>query len=152
MRKQWATALCISLLLAMGCGSKQKSSVSTAPATHKIVRCETKLLTSKDGPKSAIFIAADLYNAAALDALVNDLVAEFKVHRMMSPPETSVMLVTIVGPCEASDFSTRWRKRVAEDQAAAFWMGRMEKAEVGVSPSSGPVTTTYSSILPEGHL
>jgi hypothetical protein len=35
---------------------------SEPPPTHRILRCETKWLDSKDGPKSAIFMAADLYS------------------------------------------------------------------------------------------
>jgi hypothetical protein len=121
---------------------------SEPPPTHKILRCETKWLDSKDGPKSAIFMAADLYSVSALDALISDLLERFKVHRMVSHPDTSVLLVTIIGPCEGSDVAARWRKRAAEDEIAGFWMARMERADVGVGPAAGPITPVYHSILP----
>jgi hypothetical protein len=122
---------------------------SETPVTHKIVQCETRLLSSKDGPKSGIFIAADLYTVSALDALVHDLVERFKVHRLVSPPETSLLLITVIGECDARDVAARWRKRVAEDKIAGVWMARMEKADVGVGASSGQMTTAFQSILPE---
>ena len=123
---------------------------SEPPPTHKIVQCETRLLTSEVGPKAGIFIAADLYSPSALDALIHDLIERFKVHRMISPPETSLLLITVIGDCDASDVAARWRKRAAEDKIAGVWMARMEKADVGVGPSSGPMTTGYHSILPDG--
>jgi hypothetical protein len=123
---------------------------SEPPLTHRIVKCETRLLTAADGPKSGIFIAADLYSPSALDALIHDLVERFKVHRMISPPETSLLLITVIGDCDPSDVAARWRRRAAEDKIAAVWMARMEKADVGVGPSSGPMTTAYHSILPDG--
>ena len=117
--------------------------------THKIVQCETKFLESNDGAKWAIFIAADLYVPSALDALIGDLVERFKLHRMASHPDTCLLLITIVGPCQVTDVAARWRKVVAGDKIAGVWMARMEKADMGVGPTSGCVTTTYHSILPE---
>jgi hypothetical protein len=125
---------------------------SEPPLTHKIVQCETRLLTSEQGPKAGIFIAADLYNASAIDALIHDLVERFKIQRMISPPETSLLLITVIGECDPRDFATRWRKRAAEDKIAAVWMARMDKADVGVGPSSRPMTTVYHSILPDSKI
>lgn len=131
--------------------NRLKKFFGSEPAiTHKIVQCETRVLTSEAGPKSAIFLAADLYSPSAIDTLVHDLVERFKVHRMISPPETSLLLITVIGECDARDFAVRWRKRAAEDEIAAVWMARMEKADVGIGPSSGAMTTTYHSILPNG--
>ena len=121
---------------------------SQPPVTHKIVQCETRTLPSKDGPKAGIFVAADLYSASGLDALIYDLVERFKVHRMVSPPETSLLLITVIGECTASDVAARWRNRVAGDKIAGVWMAQMEKADVGVGTSSDPTATVYHSILP----
>jgi hypothetical protein len=117
--------------------------------THKIVQCETRLLESKDGAKWGMFMAADLYVSSALDILVHDLVEKFKVHRMVSHPDTCFLLITIIGPCELTDVAARWRKVVAADKMAAVWMARMEKADIGVGPASGPIPMKYQSILPE---
>lgn len=122
---------------------------SEPPPTHRIVECDTRVLESKDGPKPAIFIAADLYDPSAIDVFVGDLVERFKVRRMISPPETSLLLVTVVGQCDGNDLAARWRKRVSEDKVAGVWMSRMEKADIGVAPSGGAAITTYHSILPE---
>jgi hypothetical protein len=130
--------------------NRLKSFFNSEPRpTHKIVQCETKLLESKDGSKWAIFIAADLYDSSALDVLIGDLVERFKVHRMVSHPDTCLLLITIVGRCEVSDVAARWRKVVVGDKIAGVWMARMEKADIGVAPRSGPMTTTGHSILPE---
>jgi hypothetical protein len=94
-------------------------------------------------------MAADLYLSSALDVLVRDLVERFKVHRMGSHPDTCILLITIIGPCELTDVAARWRKAVAGDKIAGIWMARMEKADIGVGPTSGPIPMKYQSILPE---
>ena len=109
----------------------------TPSPTHKIVRCETRQVDSKDGPKFVIMIGADLYLTSALEALIHDLVERFKVHRMVSPPETSLLVITIIGPCNV---------------IAAVWMARMEKADIGVGTATGQVSGLFHSILPEVHL
>jgi hypothetical protein len=117
--------------------------------THKILHCDTRILSPMAPRKLAIFIEADLYSASGLDALIDDLVEKFKVHRMGCPPEISLLLITIIGECDGSDVAARWRKRVAGDKIASVWMDRMEKADVGVK-SSSPMSTVYHSLLPEG--
>ena len=121
---------------------------SDPPPTHKIVQCETKLLDSADGPKHCMMIAADLHVPAALDVLVGELVERFKLHRMISSPDTSLLLVTIIGPCEPADFVSRWQEKVESDQIATVWMKRMEKADLGVAPAKGAVIPVFYSLLP----
>jgi hypothetical protein len=124
-----------------------------SPPTHKIVRCDTQLVNSEDGPKSVIILGADLYEASALEKLMSELVERFKVHRMISPPDTSLMVITIIGPCEVLDVAARWRKLAAADEVTAFWMSRMEKADIGVgSATAAPISAVYHSILPDVHL
>ncbi|EDY19230.1 hypothetical protein CfE428DRAFT_3407 [Chthoniobacter flavus Ellin428] len=119
---------------------------ASAPA-REIVQCETKALETPAGPKFAIFLAANLHQPAALDALVEALVERFKLHRMISPPETSMLLLTIIGPCDAPAVLSRWQARVSGDQIARLWMDQMEKADLAVTPK-GAVASQYHSLLP----
>lgn len=121
---------------------------SEPPLAYEIVQCETKVLESPTGPKFVILLAANLRHIDALDVLLEALVEHFKVHRMISPPDTSMLLITIIGPGQATEITSRWRARVAGDQIASFWMGQMEKADLGVSPATGSIPPAYHSLLP----
>ncbi len=114
---------------------------------HEIVQCDTKALDTPAGPKFVILLAANLHKPEALDSLIEALVERFKLQRMISPPDTSMLLVTIIGPCAAPEAVSRWRGRVAGDQIATVWMDRMEKADLATGPAQGVVIPEYHSLL-----
>ncbi len=123
----------------------------TPPPPHEIVQCETKAFDSPTGPQFVILLAANLHDPNSLDSLVEALIERFKVHRMISPPETSMLLVTVLGPCKAMDIVSRWRERVSNDQIAGVWMDRMEKADLAVGPARGNVgAPKFYSLLKNG--
>lgn len=126
---------------------KRLLNAAALPA-HEIVQCETKAMETPAGPKFAIFLAANLHQPKALDDLVAALVERFKLQRMISPPETSMLLLTIIGPCDAAAVLSRWKARVAGDQIARVWMDRMEKADLAVSRAKDAITPQYYSLLP----
>jgi len=120
---------------------------SAPEPSYEIVGCETRELQSDEGIKHAVFLAANLNFASALDNLIDDLVERFKLQRAISPTDTSVFLITIVGPCDRLTVAQRWRARVARDQVAAFWMSQMEKADVGVSLDKGASRSEFYSFM-----
>ena len=114
---------------------------------YEIVQCETMQLDSGAGAKHAIFLAANLNIATGLNDLMENLVERFKLHRMVSPSDTSILLVTIIGPCEASEVISLWQMYIAKDEIAAFWMTQMEKAEVGVALHAKETIQEFYSLV-----
>jgi hypothetical protein len=96
------------------------------------------------GGKPAVLLSAALHSASGLDDMTAALLAQFKNQRMVSPAETDLLLITVVGPCDATRFVKRWRMLVAHDQIAAVFMQRMTKADVGCSD-----TGSFHSLIPE---
>jgi hypothetical protein len=80
--------------------------------------------------------------------MTTGLFERFKNQRMMSPPETSILLITVIGRCDQDVFVSEWRKLVATDQVASFFMSRMEKADFGAGPSASAATPKFRSLLP----
>lgn len=117
--------------------------------SFEIVQCETKATDSPTGRKAVILLAANIQEAAAQEDLVRAMIQKFLLQRMISPPDTSLLLVTIVGPCDRRVFAARWRELAAADKAISVFMARMEKADVGVTPASGSVVAEFESLLPK---
>jgi hypothetical protein len=114
---------------------------------HEIVQCETKSLSAPDGPKHVLLLAANLHALSSQETLVRDLIERFKMQRMISPPDTSVLLVTVIGACDSARFLRTWKSIIANDQIAAVWMSKMEKADFEIAPASGNITPQFQSLL-----
>eukprot|EP01012_Entosiphon_sulcatum_P067754 TRINITY_DN9755_c0_g5_i1.p1 TRINITY_DN9755_c0_g5~~TRINITY_DN9755_c0_g5_i1.p1 ORF type:complete len:124 (+),score=12.37 TRINITY_DN9755_c0_g5_i1:148-519(+) len=87
------------------------------------------------GGKPAVLLSAALHSASGQEAMVSQLLEQFKIQRMLSPAETDLLLITIVGPCDAPSFVARWRALVEADQVAGVFMQRMTKADLGCTDS-----------------
>ena len=104
-------------------GSKPK-------APNTIANLKTVPLQSPTGPVTAILMGLNIPDPETADAFVKEVAEKFKAQRMCSPPDTSVMLVTIIGEMPAGRFVERWRQLAADDNALGFFMSRMQKADV----------------------
>lgn len=120
---------------------------ATVSEQFKIVQCDTALTDAPEGRKAVILLAADLKDASAQEAMVQAMIEKFLLQRMISPPDTSLLLVTIVGPCDRATFAKRWRELAAANQAVSVFMARMEKADVGVAATSGAVVPEFETLL-----
>jgi hypothetical protein len=52
-----------------------------------------------------MMIAVNIDDAATGEALVSQVAEQFKLHRTLAPPNTSMMLVTLVGDLTADRFA-----------------------------------------------
>jgi hypothetical protein len=114
---------------------------------YQIVQSDTKAKDLPDGPKPAIVLAANVRVAGAEYEVAKALIEQLKIQRMLSPPDTAMLLITIIGPCAITDFLAHWRSLVSADQIATLWMSRMEKADVGFASASGATKSEFYSLL-----
>jgi hypothetical protein len=80
------------------------------------------------------------------DSFVQEVVEKFKAQRMSSPPDTSMLLVTIVGEMPASHFAAHWRQLATVDPILKFFMSQMTKAEVLRDIAAGQTLETASLV------
>jgi hypothetical protein len=129
--------------------SKRRTGVlaKSGSKAFQIVQCQTKTVVSQGCVKPVIYLGADLHDASAQEELVNALLERFLLQRMISPPDTSLLLITIIGPCDGKAFADRWRQLVVAHQGASVFMSQMEKADLSVATASGPVSPSFESLL-----
>ena len=120
---------------------------STKNMTFEIVQTDTKTMASPGKNKNIILLAANLQATAAQEEMILGLFERFKLQRMMSPPDTSMLLITVIGPCDAGSFVARWRQLVAADPIATVFMSRMEKADFATAPTPKDSTPQFCSLL-----
>ena len=70
---------------------------------------------SNDEKVPIIMMGLDVDELDDLDAFMSQVAATFRTQRLLSPPETSAMFVTLVGSLTAAEFKRRWTKQVARD-------------------------------------
>jgi hypothetical protein len=105
-----------------------------------------------EGPKgstsatSAMMIAVDIDDLTTADSFVTELAEQFKLHRMTAPPETSMMLITILGDLTASQFAARWQAIEARDPVVRAFMSLMTVADVIQGTASGEVLERVSLV------
>jgi hypothetical protein len=94
-------------------------------------------LDGPDGPSVAMMISLDVGNPGTAQDFVADVADRFKLERMMAPPDTSVMLVTIIGDLSASEFSDHWLALQRSDPMLETFMHKMDLADVVQGTSDG---------------
>jgi hypothetical protein len=97
---------------------------------NTIANLKTMNLQSADGPVTAIVMGLNIRDPQAADAFIQEVAEKFKAQRMCSPPDTSMMLVTIVSEMPVVHFVKRWRQLATADKILSFFMSQMQKADV----------------------
>ena len=94
----------------------------------------------RDGEQiQIIMMGLDVDDLGNIDAFMREVCAAFRSQRMMSPPQTSAMFVTLIGVLTAKEFKRRWAEAVARDPILAHFMARMEDASVLHGEQDGTV-------------
>ncbi len=124
-----------------------RSTASSKSLMNSIANLKTVNLQSPAGPLTAIMIGVNISDVQTADAFIAEVAEKFKVQRMISPPDTGGLLITVIGDLPVVRFATRWRELMANDQALAFFMSQMRVADVvrGL-PSGQPLEK--ASLLP----
>lgn len=118
---------------------------------NTIAHIKTESVTGPAGPTTAMMINLDIENPESIHDFLPDVIEQFKLNRTVAPPNTSMMLVTVIGNLSASSFSELWNNEVAEDQIVCAFMSLMQVADVVQGDDKGNVISKSSLLLP-GHI
>ena len=102
----------------------------TDPAPNRIRRLEVGAFAADHGEVVSLSVALDIEDPASAEPFVAALIGKVAVQRMVSPPETQVMIVSIIGDLDARVFAELWRKHLPASAALSYFMSRMAKADV----------------------
>ena len=95
----------------------------------------------------ALMISVNVNDAATAGAFVSDVVEAFKVNRMAAPPETNMLLITVIGEQTAAQFASEWHLLAAKDPIVNAFMSKMTVADVVQGTAQGAVRS-QASLLP----
>lgn len=96
------------------------------------------------GPANAMMVAVNIDDPQTAEAFVSQVAEEFKLHRMVAPPDTSLLLMTIIGGLSAERFAARWKAIEQEDEVVRAFMSRMLVADVIQGTSGGEQLSSVS--------
>jgi len=89
-------------------------------------------------------VAIDIQDGATAASFVDGLVSRVLSQRMTSHPDTSMMLVTIIGEMTAKGFSELWARALVGYPAMAAFMSLMTVADVIRGTRDGTVLDRHS--------
>ena len=125
---------------------RQDGRTNRTMQTNTIAKIETVNVDGPNGPMTAIMISLNAYDPFNASAFIQEVISAFKSQRMMSAPNTSGLLVTIMGPLSAETFAQQWRAVARADQPLAFFMSQMTVADVIQGTPSGQVLSKASLV------
>jgi hypothetical protein len=113
---------------------------------NTIANLKTLNLESAEGSVNAIVMGLNIRDLASADSFIMEACEKFKMQRMCSPPDTSVLLITIVTEMPASQFARKWHEIAKNDPILAFFMTAMQTADVVRGTTVGETLETVSLI------
>ena len=116
---------------------------------NSIAQVKTVAANGPKGPTTAMMMAVNIGDAASGEAFVSEIAEQFKLHRTAAPPNTSMLLVTLVGGLSADRFAARWRDIVQQDGIVRAYMSLMQVADVVQGTKSGQ-QLSKASLLSSG--
>lgn len=111
------------------------------------MQVKTVPLGGPNGPTHAMMMALNVNDPATADGFVAEVVEQFKLNRMVAPPDTSLLLITLIGDLPAERFAARWHRLVEQDEIARAFMSRMVMADAVQGTESGQ-QLSKASLLP----
>jgi hypothetical protein len=113
---------------------------------NTIVESKTVEVPSSEGPIHAIMVAANITEIATLREFVGQVAERVKVQRLISPPTTDHLLVTVRGEAPAASLKLLWKEHVALDPVLRALMGKMRVADLVRAGATGPALEKVSLI------
>jgi len=113
---------------------------------NEIKKIETVSIKTKDGISHAIMVSLNIFDLINIDPFLKKVIKDFKSQRMMSPPDTSLMLITIIGELSDEDFKKHWKNLTKTDDVLDVFLSQMTKADVIWGAKDGSVLGKSSLI------
>jgi hypothetical protein len=111
-------------------------------------RLETQEVHGTEGPTHGIFVGFDINDRKSTPELVSALAEQFKLQRMISPPDTSLLFVSVIGDFESSAFVEAWQTTVKRDAALSHFISQFQRAALVHGTRDGRVLAEESLLLP----
>jgi hypothetical protein len=101
-------------------------------------------LQSPEGLVAAVMIGVDINDSSTAESFIAEVAEQFKSQRMISPPGTNALMITLVGDLSAARFAERWRALTAADAMLGIFMSQMRRADVlrGLAAGKPPETAS----------
>lgn len=114
----------------------------------RLRRLETQELQGPDGASHGIFIGFDIDDRRFIPELVSVLAEQFKLQRMVSPPDTSILFVSVIGDFEPSTFVEAWQPTVRQDSVLSHFIAQLERGALFHGTRDGRVLAEASLLVP----
>lgn len=99
--------------------------------TNSIHNIATRAFTTQSGEHlPAIVMGLNILDPSSMDSFIVEVTGHFRNQRMMSPPSTAHMTITVAGLVTSEQFRDYWRRQVATDQILRAFMSMMDAADV----------------------
>ena len=109
--------------------------------TNVIVQAKVASVNGPQGAAHALMIAVNIDNPETADEFVTEVTERFKVERMLSLPDTKMLLITLMGELTAPRFAERWAEIRRQDPIVQHFMSLMVAADViQATPSGQPLS------------
>lgn len=112
--------------------------------TNSVAQIKTVDAEGPEGPTTAMMIAVNIGDTATAPAFASTVADKFKLHRTLAPPNTSMLLITLIGGMSASEFAACWKEIEAEDPVVEAYMSMMVVADVVQGTKAGQQISTAS--------
>ena len=113
---------------------------------NKISSIKTKALSGPNGPASAVMIGIDVGAPQDMESFILEIGSTFTSQMLMSPEDTNMMLITIIGNCTAAEFKKHWDVLIANDPVIEYYMSTMQVADALHGTAEGQVLDQVSLI------
>jgi hypothetical protein len=96
---------------------------------NKIANIKTVPLRGPNGNTHAIMMGIDILDPTNLGDFIPEAASTFTSQMMLSPEETNMMLITVIGDCTAGQFKMHWNQLRKEDPIIEHYMSTMQVAD-----------------------
>lgn len=101
-----------------------------------------------DGPAYTILMVLDIYDHASAREFVYQILEKFKMQWMIGPPQTTHLLVTLIGEVSAAQFVQYWHEKTGVDPVLKTIMSLMKVADVWHGSPTGEMLEQETLLKP----
>lgn len=119
-------------------------------ATNEIVSNETVEWETEDGGSIVgVKIAIDVFDLSQAEPFVAEVAEAFLMQRMVSPPESAGLFISVDGKMQPNEFATLWSLAIADNEPIKTFLSQMEFADVMGFMRDDPDQPVGVSLLPK---
>jgi hypothetical protein len=113
----------------------------------RLRRLETQELDGPTGRTHGILVGFDIDNRESSQELVSALAEQFKLQWMISPPNTSLLVASVIGDFDPDAFSEAWQLKMTQDPALSHLIAQLRRAPLLHGTRDGRIVSETSLLL-----